>query len=184
MTDCCNPSLGNRSHMPCGEEIHKHFCAASSAAHPGAPQRHPLADTPRLGCAHAPRAGVPAPGRSAMAARGGGASWARLYHAAQRALERTGGASASPGRHAGRRPPGQRSAELCGAERPPPCAGVQPLFLPPAHWPGTALSDQQQHTLGYARRQFSPGAAENPAVEATGRRPRAAATCVGFHWLR
>ena len=42
-------------------------------------------------------------------------------------------------------------------------AGVQPLLLPPAHSPGTALSEQQQHTLGSASRQFSPGAAENPA---------------------
>jgi hypothetical protein len=53
---------------------------------------------------------------------------------------------------------------LCGgAGRPPPRAGGQPLLLPPAPWPGKALSKPQQHTLRYARSQFSPGAAENPA---------------------
>jgi len=32
-----------------------------------------------------------------------------------------------------------------GARRPPPCAGGQPLLLPPAHEPGTALSEHHQH---------------------------------------
>jgi len=65
----------------------------------------------------------------------------------------------------GGRRPGLRGAGFCGsAGRPPPCAGGQPLLLPTAHWPGTALSEPQQHTLGAAHRQFSPDAGGKPAA--------------------
>jgi len=48
--------------------------------------------------------------------------------------------------------------------RPASAAACSRCSSPPAHWPGTALSEHQQHTLGYASSQFSPGAAENPAI--------------------
>ena len=38
-------------------KIKRHFCAASVGALPWSPQRHPLADPPRLGCVRAPSAG-------------------------------------------------------------------------------------------------------------------------------
>ncbi len=44
--------------------------------------------------------------------------------------------------------------------RAPACSRCSP----PAHWLGIVLSEHQQHTLESASRQFSPGAAENPAV--------------------
>jgi len=80
-------------------------------------------------------------------------------------------AAVAGGRHGGGRRPGPRGA--CAAIRAAPSvcggAGRSPLspgalaLLPPAAWPGKALSKPQQHTLRYARSQFSPGAAENPA---------------------
>ena len=65
-----------------------------------------------------------------------------------------------------RRRPAPAAAERCGRRPGPRGAGGQWLLLPPAHWPGTALSEHQQHTLGSARRQFSPGVGGKPAAAA------------------